>query len=169
MIYHVKEWQKTDFIPGYIYFCVQDYRTQMGEEGLGKYRIRRHGVTKLDLTPKASYHVMRQLMSPVEITNVYPANSQKTDDALASQIVINASDHDAAITLSVKNSIPSYTLRGYRLEYADGRGIQQVITLPDMKPGQDYSFVLKDINETYSFKVVRPNGYAVIEYKTEEK
>lgn len=169
MIYHVKEWQKTDFIPGYIYFCVQDYRTQMGEEGLGKYRIRRHGVTKLDLTPKASYHVMRQLMSPVEITNVYPANSQKTDDALAGQIVINASDHDAAITLSVKNSIPSYTLRGYRQEYADGRGIQQVITLPDMKPGQDYSFVLKDINETYSFKVVRPNGYAVIEYKTEEK
>lgn len=164
MIYHVKEWQKTDFIPGYIYFCVQDYRTQMGEEGLGKYRIRRHGVTKLDLTPKASYHVMRQLMSPVEITNVYPANSQKTDDALAGQIVINASDHDAAITLSVKNSIPSYTLRGYLLEYADGRGIQQVITLPDMKPGQDYSFVLKDINETYSFKVVRPNGYAVIEY-----
>lgn len=44
MCYHISEWQKQDFICGYIYFCLQDYRTQMGEEGLYKHRIRRHGV-----------------------------------------------------------------------------------------------------------------------------
>ena len=132
MIYHVKEWQKAAFIPGYIYFCVQDYRTQIGEEGLGKWRIRRHGVTKVDLTPKPSYYVMRQLMSPIEITEVYPANSRKTGDALAGQIEVNANDRDAAITIRVKNSIPSYTLRGYTLYYKDGNGQKQTIALPDI-------------------------------------
>ena len=164
MIYHVKEWQKADFIPGYIYFCVQDYRTQMGEEGLGKWRIRRHGVTKVDLTPKPSYYVMRQLMSPVEITEVYPANSRKTGDALAGQIEVDANDRDAAITLRVKNSIPSYTLRGYTLHYRDGNGQGQTIDLPDMEPGKSYSFVLKNINAQYAFEVKRPGGYKVIEY-----
>ena len=164
MIYHVKEWQKVPFIPGYIYFCVQDYRTQMGEEGLGKWRIRRHGVTKVDLTPKASYHVLRQMMSPIEITEVYPANSRKTGDALAGQIEVDANDHDAAITLRVKNSIPSYTLRGYTLSYQDGNGRQQVITLPEMQPDKNYSFVLKNINEQYAFEIQRPGGHKVIEY-----
>ena len=164
MIYHVKEWQKAAFIPGYIYFCVQDYRTQMGEEGLGKWRIRRHGVTKVDLTPKPSYHVMRQLMSPIEISEVYPANSRKTGDALAGQIEIDATDRDAAITLKVKNSIPSYTLRGYTLRYTDGNGQEQAIALPDMQPDKSYSFILKNINAQYAFEVVRPNGFSVIKY-----
>ena len=164
MIYHVKEWQKAAFIPGYIYFCVQDYRTQMGEEGLGKWRIRRHGVTKVDLTPKPSYYVMRQLMSPIEITEVYPANSRKTGDALAGQIEIDVTDCDAAITLRVKNSIPSYTLRGYTLRYKDGNGQEQTIALPDMEPDKSYSFVLKNINAQYAFEIQRPGGYKVIEY-----
>ena len=164
MIYHVKEWQKAAFIPGYIYFCVQDYRTQMGEEGLGKWRIRRHGVTKVDLTPKPSYHVMRQLMSPIEITEVYPANSRKTGDALAGQIEIDATDRDAAITLRVKNSIPSYILRGYTLSYKDGNGQEQTIALPDMEPDKSYSFVLKNINAQYAFEIQRPGGFKVIEY-----
>ena len=164
MIYHVKEWQKAAFIPGYIYFCVQDYRTQMGEEGLGKWRIRRHGVTKVDLTPKPSYYVLRQLMSPIEITEVYPANSRKTGDALAGQIEVNANDHDAAITLKVKNSIPSYTLRGYTLNYKDGNGQYQTITLPNMEPDKSYHFVLKNINAQYAFDIQRPGRYHVIEY-----
>ena len=164
MIYHVKEWQKAAFIPGYIYFCVQDYRTQIGEEGLGKWRIRRHGVTKVDLTPKPSYYVLHQLMSPIEITEVYPANSRKTGDALAGQIEVDANDRDAAITLKVKNSIPSYTLRGYTLQYADGNGQQHTIALPDMQPDKNYHFVLKNINAQYAFDIQRPGGYHVIEY-----
>lgn len=164
MIYHVKEWQKAAFIPGYIYFCVQDYRTQMGEEGLGKWRIRRHGVTKVDLTPKPSYYVLRQLMSPIEITEVYPANSRKTGDALAGQIEVDANDHDAAITLKVKNSIPSYTLRGYTLNYKDGNGQDQTIALPKMEPDKSYHFVLKNINAQYAFDIQRPGRYHVIEY-----
>ena len=164
MLYHIKEWQRWPFICGYIYFCLQDYRTQMGEEGLGKYRIRRHGVTKCDLTPKASYHVLHQLMSPIDITEVLPANSQKSGDALAGQVVIDATDHDARITLSVKNTIPSYTLHGYLLKYDDGNGKTQTVALPDLKPGNKHTLVLKNINPQYSFEVMRPNGFSVIKY-----
>lgn len=164
MIYHIKEWQKRDFIPAYVYFCVSDYRTQMGEEGLGKWRIRRHGVAKSDLTPKASYYMLRQLMSPLEVVEVLPANSRKVGDSLAGQVVVDETDKDVRIGLSVKNTIPSYVLRGYRLEYVDGNGNSHSDVLPDMLPGQTYTVVVKNINEKYAFKVVRPNGFTAIEY-----
>jgi beta-glucuronidase len=164
MIYHVKEWQAADFIPGYIYFCMQDYRTQMGEEGLGKWRIRRHGVTKTNLTPKASYHILRQLMSPIEITEVYPADSKRTGDALSGQIEIDANDNDASVTLHVKNSIPAYTLHGYVLRYENANGHAEAINLPVMEPGKSYRLRLKNINHRYKFSVLRPNGFSTIDY-----
>ena len=163
MLYHIKEWQKVPFVCGYIYFCVQDYRTQMGEEGLGKYRIRRHGVTTTDLMPKPSYHVLRQLMSPIEITKVSPANATKKE-GLAGQYDTDDSNRDAAVVLQVKKSIPTYILRGYQLEYTDGDGKGQTISLPDMQPGESYPLVLKNINAQYSFEVFRPNGFSVIKY-----
>ena len=163
MLYHIKEWQKVPFVCGYIYFCVQDYRTQMGEEGLGKYRIRRHGVTTTDLMPKPSYHVLRQLMSPIEITKMSPANATKKE-GLAGQYDTDDSNRDAAVVLQVKKSIPTYILRGYQLEYTDGDGKGQTISLPDMQPGESYPLVLKNINAQYSFEVFRPNGFSVIKY-----
>ena len=164
MFYHIKEWQKQDYVCGYIYFCVQDYRTQMGEEGLGKWRIRRHGVCHTDLTPKASYHVLRQLMSPIDIVEVKPVNATKNEGSLAGQYNVDATNHDAHIVLQVKNSIPSYTLRGYHLCYADASGHQQTIALPDMQPGERYPLVLRNVNAQYAFEIMRPNGFSVITY-----
>lgn len=164
MLYHIKQWQSFDFVCGYIYFCLQDYRTQMGEEGLGKYRVRRHGVTHCDLTPKPSYYVLRQLMSPVDVIEVAPANAKKNDGSLAGQYDVDDQNRDAQICLQVKNTIPSYTLRGYLLRYQDGKGQQQTIALPDMQLGKKYPMVLKDINAQYAFEVVRPNGFSVIKY-----
>ena len=164
MLYHIKEWQRWPFVCGYIYFCLQDYRTQMGEEGLGKWRVRRHGVTHSDLTPKASYHVLRQLMSPIEIVEVKPHNAKRNEGSLAGQYEVDNANRDAYIVLRVKNTIPSYTLRGYRLRYTDFSGNQQTIALPDMMPGEKYPIVLHDINPQYAFEIERPNGHRVIEY-----
>ena len=164
MLYHIKEWQKQDFVCGYIYFCVQDYRTQMGEEGLGHWRIRRHGICHTDLTPKASYHVLRQLMSPIDIVEVKPANAKKNEGSLAGQYDVDFTDRDAHIVLQVKNTIPSYILRGYTLRYADSSGRQQTIALPDMQPGERYPLVLRSVNAQYAFEVLRPNGFSVIKY-----
>jgi len=163
MLYHIKEWQKQDFVSGYIYFCMQDYRTQMGEEGLGRWRIRRHGVCHTDLSPKASYHVLRQLMSPIDIVEVKPANAKK-QEGLAGQYATDDTNRDAEVVLQVKNTIPSYTLRGYQLRYADYSGHQQTIALPDMQPGERYPLMLHNVNPQYAFEVMRPNGFSVIKY-----
>ena len=164
MCYHISEWQKQDFICGYIYFCLQDYRTQMGEEGLYKHRIRRHGVTKCDLTPKASYYVLRQLMNPIDITEVKPANAMRNEGSLAAQYNVSSDNPDAQIKLQVKATIPCYTLRGYELKYEDFNGTMQTIALPDMKPGETYPLILKNVNAHYAFEIFRPDGTSVIEY-----
>lgn len=164
MIYHIKEWQRADFICGYIYFCLQDYRTQVGEEGQGKWRIRRHGVTQVDLTPKASYHVLRQIASPIEITKVKPARARKNEGSLAGQYEVDAADRGCAVTLRVKQSIPTYVLRGYTLQYRDYDGKRHAIALPDLQPGKSYDYVLENMNRTFSFSVLRPNGFSVIDY-----
>lgn len=64
----------------------------------------------------------------------------------------------------MKQSIPSYTLRGYTLHYRDYDGQPHTISLPDMQPGQSYSFVLENMNRTFAFSVLRPNGFSVIDY-----
>jgi beta-glucuronidase len=164
MCYHIGEWQKHDFICGYIYFCLQDYRTQMGEEGLYKHRIRRHGVTECDLTPKASYYVLRQLMNPIDITEVKPANAKRNEGSLAAQYNVSSDNPDAQIKLQVKATIPSYTLRGYVLKYENINGAMQSISLPDLKPGDTYPLMLKNINARYAFEIFRSDGTSVIKY-----
>ena len=164
MCYHIKEWQKADFICGYIYFCLEDYRTQMGEEGLGKWRIRRHGVTKVDHTPKSSYYILRQLMSPIEIVEVAPAHAVKNEGSLGAQYEVDVRNNNVQVKLQVKNTIPSYTLRNYTLRYEDAKGQKQSVILPDMVPGETYPLFLNNINARYNFEIVRPNGFSVIEY-----
>lgn len=89
---------------------------------------------------------------------------RKNEGSLAGQYEVDDANRDANIVLQVKNTIPSYILRGYQLRYADFSGRQQTITLPDMLPGEKYSFVLPNINARYAFEVVRPNGHSVIKY-----
>lgn len=164
MIYHISEWKKHPYVAGYIYFCVQDYRTQMGEEGSGRDRIRRHGVTTKELTPKASYYILQQIMNPIDIILVNPANSNKNEGTLANLYEVDANNHDAEITIKVKNDIPSYTLRGYRVEYKDANGKAQKLELPALSPGNEHKFVLKNVNKCYNFNVVRHNSIPCLKY-----
>jgi beta-glucuronidase len=147
MLFHIKEWKSRPFTIGYIYFCLSDYRTQMGEEGFGKYKIRRHGITDVYLNPKPSYSVLKQIASPIEITKV-----ERVDNSTA------------VIEIAIKNDIPSYVLRGYSLEYRSSDGELQQIELPVLNPGDTFSTNLKQVNAQFSFQVLRPGGFCVIEY-----
>ncbi|MBW8688318.1 glycoside hydrolase family 2 protein [Chitinophaga rhizophila] len=147
MLYHINEWRKQPFIAGFIYFCLNDYRTQMGEEGIGKFRIRRHGVADASLQPKATLSILQQLCSPVDITKV-----------------VKNSETAADIAIMVKHTIPSYTLRGYVLEYRTKAGDMQKIPLADLKPGDTAAFQLKDVNVRYAFEIKRPTGEVVVAY-----
>jgi len=164
MLYHVKEWTRQDFVAGYIYFCLEDYRTQMGEEGRGRHRIRRHGITDYRHQPKPSYYVLRDLMCPVEIDKVQPSTAIRDEQSLAGVWQSEDDDNTLIVGISVKNSIPSYTLRGYTLRYVDADGQQQSIALPTMLPGQRYDIPIANINARFKFDICRPDGGACLNY-----
>ena len=164
MLYHIGQWRQQPFVCGYIYFCVQDYRTQMGEEGTGKHRIRRHGVTTKDLTPKASCHILGQLMCPIDVNQVKPASAQENTGTLANLYDVDTSNRSAQITLAVKQDIPSYTLRGYTLTFDDAEGTQQRFPLPDLQPGSTHTLMLPNVNSGFNFQVCRPDGSTVLRY-----
>ena len=149
MLYHIKEWQNHPEICGYIYFCLEDYRTHMGEEGLGRNRIRRHGVCSKTLEPKSSYYLLQGIMCPLQVIDIKPAGDAGTD---------------MKIKLRVKDSIPSYILRGYHVSYADASGKSVKIDLPDLAPGTEYTIIAPAINESYNFEVCRADGSRVLSY-----
>lgn len=147
MLYHIKEYYSKRYIAAFIYFSLNDYRTQMGEEGLKKYKIRRHGITDIYLTPKPSYFIFKDLIAPIEIDKVEKSNGT-----------------DITVGISVKNTIPSYSIRGYRLKYITSMGEENEIGIPTLKPGERMEFTLKKINVNYSFEVFRSTGFNVIKY-----
>lgn len=147
MLFHIKEWCKNPYIFGYVYFCLNDYRTHTGEEGLGKYKIRRHGITDVSLNPKSSYSVLKQLASPIDITKV-----ERVDNSTA------------LVGIKVKSSIPEYILRSYRLQYYTIDHELVEINLPTLMPGDNYSMKLKRVNPKFEFKILRPNGFCVTQY-----
>ncbi len=147
MLFHIKQWQKQPYIIGYIYFCLSDYRTHMGEEGFGKYKIRRHGITDVNLNPKPSYSVFKQLASPINITKVERINNS-----------------DAEIEIEIKDLIPSYNLYHYIIRYEKNNGEIMELKLPTLKPGDKFATKLLNINSQFKFKVLRPGGFCVIEY-----
>lgn len=54
-------------IVGTIYFCLNDYRTQIGEEGEGAWKRRVHGSTDLKGTLKDSYWKVREECAPCSV------------------------------------------------------------------------------------------------------
>lgn len=164
MIYHISEWQRNDFITGYIYFCLEDYRTQIGEEGLGADKIRRHGVMTKTLEPKPSYGVLRQLMSPVEIVKVRPAGEKEDEKSLTNRYALDRSTKGVDIQLRNKASIPAYTLSGYSVAYTDSHGNRRGIPLGTMRPGEEIRLTLPEINSGYHFDVVRGDGSVAAQY-----
>jgi len=164
MLYHIKEWARQDFVTGYIYFCLEDYRTQMGEEGMGKHRIRRHGITDYRHNPKPSYYVLRDLMCPLEIDKVQPSTAVRDNNTVAGVWEAQEGDRTLIVGISVKNSIPSYVLRGYTLRYNDAEGVRHTITLPEMHPGQRYDISVPNINDQVKFDICRPDGGSCLNY-----
>ena len=149
MVYHVREWQRHPFVIGYIYFCLNDYRTDVGEEGFGVNRIRRHGLADKRLVPKDSYGLFASLASPVEIRTV-----KATDRG----------NRRVKVEIGVRDTIPCHAVRGYSLAYARADGTPGVVRLPDLQPGASHALVLDDINDEYHFEIRRPTGDVCVKY-----
>jgi beta-glucuronidase len=143
MNFHIREWAKHDWIAAAIYFSLNDYRTQMGEEGEGRYKRRIHGITGLYRERKPSYYTLKEMSSPIEILNV-------------SQV-----KKSYVIFMKNKNTLPSYTLAGYRLVAGN-----KTIPLPVLLPGESIRIELPE--GATRFAIERPNGHNVLTHIIQE-
>lgn len=141
-----------DYVGGLIFFCYNDYRTHIGDKGLGALKQRVHGVVDLYGVPKPSYQVLRYESGPV-----LSLNSWLNKDELN-------------ITLQTRKQIPAYILKDYRLHWIV-YGDQQIpleegtMALPELKPGDDFSHRSKIVTphpEKIVVNIMRPTGFSVM-------
>lgn len=109
-----------------IYFSLNDYRTQMGEEGTGRLRQRVHGSLDVYNQAKPSYAALREVSSPLMLNGEPVRKGGRLE-----------------LPLKCRNDIPSYAVKGYSLSAAlpDGSVIEQLI--PDLSPGEERMVVVE--------------------------
>jgi beta-glucuronidase len=144
-IHKMKVYRKFPAIGGIINFCLNDYRTQMGEEGTGVLRRRVHGSTDIFGEPKPSYYVVREECAPVRIVSVKLIHEKLT------------------VEIRCAADIPSYSVEGYYLECKDiGGKTIHTEQIPPLKPGNTASFEYVNKGITM-LRICRPNGFLVLE------
>ncbi len=140
-----------DFVAGAIFFCYNDYRTHVGDRGLGALKQRVHGVVDLYGEQKASYEVLRRESSPVESVTV--------------ENHLNAFQ----LQLKTRRDVPTYTLRGYKMQgifYGDGDipVERQEVELSEIASGGETTVNLKfgqsGAPRHVKFDVLRPTGFS---------
>ncbi len=147
MIYHYNEWAKRKYIAGCIYFCLNDYRTHMGEDGSANFKARIHGITDLYFKKKSSYYVFKQLASPILITNVKKLN-----------------ESTVLVSLKNKDDLPSYTVTNFMISWMNDQHKVLQQKLPVLKPGETAQITLTDMGARAGFDIYTPAGYRVISY-----
>ena len=147
--------QKTEIYRQYpqfaalIFFSLNDYRTQMGEDGEGKLRQRVHGSVDVHNRVKPSFAALREISSPL---------------FLAEEPVWN--EGEIEVTLKCRNDIPGYAVQGYyvTVSSADEAVVRQAI--PAMQPGDILTLnipVSANPVQQQVLTVYRPNGFSVLE------
>lgn len=129
-------------IAGTINFCLNDYRTQMGEDGEGMLRKRIHGSADLYGRPKPSYFAVQRECAPF-FAEEFPSD-----------------DGRILLRLTVRDTLPCYTVKGYYFELRDRHGACVVkATLPTLTPGDAFSLELRlPTPGCHTGTLRRPNG-----------
>lgn len=130
-------YRKYPNIAGTIYFCLNDYRTQMGEDGEGKFRQRIHGSTDLAGEAKPSYYTVQRECAPFMVVR-----EQKE------------------VWLVCRTDLPCYEMRGYYLEMDLSGGTCRT-EIPDLTPGERWK-IPKFSEEVRTMRVFRSNGDRVL-------
>ena len=119
---HDKVLREREYIGGLIFFCYNDYRTHVGDRGVGALKQRVHGVVDVYGERKPSYQELRAESSPLE---VFAAEGKAGD---------------LKIRMKTRSSVPGYTLRGYKVRAVvygyGGIPVERVESLvADLEPG----------------------------------
>lgn len=148
---HTRVFREFDYVAGAIFFDYNDYRTHIGDKGIGPLKQRVHGVVDVYGNRKPSFDDLRRESSPLE------------------RIEIARAGEALEVTLITSRHIPAYTLDGYTLRWiVYGFGGLPMETgeakLPRLKPG-DRTSVKVHYKETgarrVQFDVMRPTRFSV--------
>ncbi len=140
MVQQIKMFSNVPNITGAIYFCLNDYRTHMGEDHTYNYPQRVHGVCDIYLTPKPSYDTLKNVSSPIIIKNIEKNNN------------------DITITIMGNTGIPSYTVRNYTILIGKDK-----ISIDKLLPGEEKIFKIKTTAK--EFRIIRSTGFEVLHKK----
>ncbi|HST10941.1 MAG TPA: glycoside hydrolase family 2 TIM barrel-domain containing protein [Terriglobales bacterium] len=148
---HDAAFRSKDFVGGAIFFCYNDYRTHVGDRGVGALQHRVHGVVDVYGAPKSSYTILREESSPVE------------------SLTIENQLNKFHLLLKTRNTLPAYTLRGYKLLgvfYSQGNipvELQEV-EVPELAPDKhvklDLTFKQSEAPLRVQFDLLRPTGFS---------
>jgi len=148
---HNEVFRSKDYVGGAIFFCYNDYRTHVGDRGVGVLQQRVHGVVDLFGVQKPSYAVLERESSPVE------------------SVTISKQENTFHLTMKTRATLPSYTLTGYKMRgVLYGQGDipveQKEVGLPDLPPGKtvevDLTFSQTESPQRVTFSVLRPTGFS---------
>jgi beta-glucuronidase len=140
MVQQIEIYGSSPYVAGAIYFCLNDYRTHMGEDFTYNYPQRVHGVCDINLNPKPSYDTLKGISSPVIVKNI----EVKGDDLF--------------LKLAGKTGIPSYVVRNYSIISGN-----ETVIIDELKPGEEKYFRIKLKDNQLVIK--RPTGFEVLKIK----
>lgn len=150
-LFHQAIYDTKPYIAGGIYFCLNDYRTHMGEDGTGKYRQRVHGVYDIYGKPRLSAEYLTLLSSPVEPVGFWPQGDK------------------IKIVLLGSLGLPSYSMKGYSYVFASPEGDYTNMArseFPELIPGKKIELM---VNNQYQGKgrlvIFNPVGFEVLNVK----
>jgi beta-galactosidase len=125
-----------EYVAGAIYFCLNDYRTHMGEDFTYSYPQRVHGVCDIFLKPKPSYDTLKSISSPVLIRSLVAKEGLVT------------------LTLAGKTGLPCYTVRNYTVVAGENS-----VVLRELKPGEVTTLTIR--TDAREIALLRPTGFEV--------
>lgn len=130
------------YVIGASLWTFNDYRSD--HKGTPASGNREWGVVDIHRRPKAAYGQIRKLYAPVRSLRIAEG-----------KVHVEARSQD---------EIPSYTLRGYKLQWvkADGSGAGE-LPLPDLKPGDPVFTASVPNGEIRGTRLIAPTGYDVLE------
>jgi beta-galactosidase len=147
---HTRVMRESGQIAGAIYFDYNDYRTIVGDHGVGALRQRVHGVVDVYSRRKPSFDALRTQSSPIEELSL-----QSAGDYLE-------------LLLVTGSKLPAYTLRGYSVRwlffgYDDLPMDGKLELLPDLAPGS--RLTLKAAPTATNLRrvvadILRPTGFS---------
>ncbi len=155
LLTHDQVFRRLPYLGGLIFFCYNDYRTHIGDKGLGALRQRVHGVVDLYGRKKGSWQVLREESSPAE------------------RLALSREQGVFKCRLAARDTLPTYRLRGYRLRWVaylhDGFDYLPLergeLELPELAPGGSLELELPPLDSRarlVELELARPTGGSVL-------